>query len=206
MLQQKKWVFSGLCLALLVSVIAGQLFSIPEKNFELMQRPVSQEYFQLSRGSAHTPLTIQDLKDHWTLVAVGYTSCPDICPLTLSHLREIYPILTEKLPNFQVLFISVDPQRDTSNKLQEYLRFFHPEFLWASASHDILYPLTQELGLHYAITSDADRNSHYYVDHSTSLALINPQGEVRARFTPKDPSQDTRVPLEELLKGIEEVI
>ena len=188
--KQKKWLLSGglfMCV-LTLSIIIWRNSSTPDKTVELMQKYLRKP---VSSSQKQTCLSPHRSAKSLDFSAIGYTSCPDICPLTLSHLRDIYPILSEKLPNFQVLFISVDPHRDTPEKLGEYLNFFHPEFLFASASHDILYPMTQELGLQYAITQ-ANESNNYYVDHTASLALISPEAEMRARFTPVDPTQDTR--------------
>jgi protein SCO1/2 len=130
------------------------------------------------------------LKDKWSLVFFGYTSCPDVCPITLQNINFIYNELTSIANNSQVLLVSVDPQRDSVEKLAQYISFFNPKFKALRAEHDVLFPFARSLGLMYSITQEpqdvqsqsADR---YWVDHSASIVLINPKGKVAAIFRPE---------------------
>ncbi|WP_133408444.1 SCO family protein [Parashewanella tropica] len=123
----------------------------------------------------------QSLQGKWTLVFVGFTSCPDICPTTMGKLSAAYPKLSQKHP-FQVLFLSVDPQRDTVTKLKDYMDFFNPQFVAATGEHKQLVPLTRNLGMAYTINGDGE---DYLVDHSASMTLISPQGQRIAIIKPK---------------------
>ena len=126
-----------------------------------------------------------DLLGHWTLTFVGYTYCPDICPTTLAELNGIYPQL-QQLPAdspLQVLFISVDPKRDSVARLNEYVTYFNQDFIAATAGHDVLFPLVRAMGMMYGI-SESTENDDYLVDHSASIVVINPQGQVIGRFKP----------------------
>ncbi|MFT2092172.1 SCO family protein [Paraglaciecola sp. 2405UD69-4] len=130
-------------------------------------------------------LTIADLKDHWSLVFVGYTYCPDICPTTLAELKGIYPEL-QKIPTdkpLQVIFISVDPNRDSTERLNEYINFFDPDFIAATAEHVQLFPFVRAMGMMYSMTESTD-NPNYLVDHSSSVVVINPSAQVIGRFKP----------------------
>jgi len=118
----------------------------------------------------------------WNLVFLGYTSCPDICPLTLAKLNAVHKALNEQYP-LQIWFLSVDPKRDTADKRKAYIDYFNPEFLAVSGEHKDLFPLVRELGLIYAI-SDSDEQE-YAVDHSASVALVDSRGAVRAIFKPE---------------------
>ncbi len=206
-LDQKKKIhffLSGLIIIILTFILFKWWESTHTKSlFKVLNAPLPQASFPLVRGAHSQPsvFKFQDLLSHWTLVLIGYTSCPDICPYTLAHLREIYPQLQKQLPDFQVLFISIDPHRDHPQQLHDYLQFFHPEFISVTASHEALYPLTQVLDLHYALT-DSERKQSYFVDHSTSMTLVDPNGVARIQFTPQDPTQDTRIPLQQMIKGI----
>lgn len=125
------------------------------------------------------------LADKWTLAFVGYTFCPDICPTTLAELKRIYPTLKELNGDnpIQVLFLSVDPARDTQPRLLEYVNFFNEEFIAASGEHKELFPLVRSMGMMYSIADDTS-NPNYLVDHSASVVVINPQGQVMGRFKP----------------------
>jgi protein SCO1/2 len=128
------------------------------------------------------------LQDKWSLIFFGYTSCPDICPTTLQNLNFIYEDLITIANNSQVLLVSVDPKRDTQERLAQYITYFNPDFKALRAEHDVLFPFSRNLGLMYAIT-DKDGNTSneddYWVDHSASLVLINPEGKIEAIFKPE---------------------
>ncbi|GAB3014472.1 SCO family protein [Bowmanella dokdonensis] len=123
------------------------------------------------------------LRGKWTLAFTGYTFCPDICPTTLAELKGIYPQLQQISPDIQVLFLSVDPNRDTTERLLEYVNFFEPAFIAATAEHKELFPFVRSLGMMYAMSESTD-NPDYLVDHSSSLTIINPQAQVVGRFKP----------------------
>ncbi|MBO1254792.1 SCO family protein [Alteromonas sp. 5E99-2] len=129
------------------------------------------------------PFTEKELKGHWTLAFLGYTSCPDVCPLTLSALEDIYPQLVSALPNesVQILFVAVDPKRDTSERLFEYINYFNSEFIAVSAPHESLFPVVRNMRMMYALTEEQDK-PYYFVDHSASITLIDPSARVIGRF------------------------
>lgn len=130
--------------------------------------------------------TQEDLQNKWTLAFVGYTFCPDICPSTLAELNRIYPELkqAEGEHPVQILFMSVDPKRDNVARLNEYIQFFNPEFIAASAKHKVLFPLVRSMGMMYAI-EDSTETENYLVGHSGAVVIINPQGQVIGRFKPQ---------------------
>ena len=121
----------------------------------------------------------------WTLAFLGFTWCPDVCPTTLAELKRIYPALqsmAEGMP-VKILFISVDPQRDSIPRLKEYINFFNPEFTAATAEHAVLFPLVRSMGMAYAIADSTD-NPDYLIDHSASVVVVNPDGNMVGRFKP----------------------
>tara|TARA_R110001599_G_scaffold85738_2_gene229918 strand:+ start:37234 stop:37869 length:636 start_codon:yes stop_codon:yes gene_type:complete len=130
-------------------------------------------------------LTNKNLQQQWTLVFVGYTFCPDICPTTLADLSSIYPQLQSIDSQYpiKVAFISVDPARDTTERLAEYIDFFEPDFIAATGQHADLFPLVRAMGMMYSNSQSTD-DPNYLVDHSSSVVLINPQGNVIGRFKP----------------------
>jgi len=144
------------------------------------------------------PMTNDDLIGQWTLAFVGYTFCPDICPTTLAALNQAYPKIiatagastadfaadtTDPQP-IKVWFLSVDPKRDTIERLAEYVGFFNPEFIAATAEHKQLYPLVRSMGMMYSMSQSTD-DPNYLVDHSGSVVVINPLGQVIGRFKPQ---------------------
>lgn len=130
------------------------------------------------------PVNRERLYGHWTLAFVGYTSCPDICPLTLAKLAGVQPELAAMVEQpLAIWFISVDPKRDTPEQINRYVTYFEqPNLLGMTAGHDQLFPFVRQLGLMYAISSTTEQS--YLVDHSASIVLINPQGQLVAMFKP----------------------
>ena len=127
--------------------------------------------------------TNEQLKGKWSWLFFGYTSCPDVCPTTLQELNFVYDEL-KAISDTQVLLVSVDPQRDTVEKLSQYIAYFNQEFVALRGDHSALYPFARNLGLMYAIADDG-RHDSYLVDHSASIVLVNPKGKIAAIFKPQ---------------------
>ena len=133
------------------------------------------------------------LYGQWTLAFVGYTYCPDICPLTLAKLAGVQPELAAMVEQpLRVWFISVDPKRDNTEQLHNYVSYFEQEnVLGMTAGHEQLFPFVRQLGLMYALSSTTAED--YLVDHSASVVLINPRGQLVAMFKP--PMQPGELPV-----------
>lgn len=133
--------------------------------------------------SANGPLTADSLKGHWTLVFIGFTHCPDVCPTALTDLAKAQKLWAEaKLPNTpRVLFVSIDPERDTPAGIAEYAAFFHPDTLTATAAEPQLGAFTRDLGLVYMKVPQGDS---YTMDHSATLVLLNPKAEFAGLIRP----------------------
>lgn len=136
---------------------------------------------RLSDGSVATAAT---LRGHWTVVFLGFTHCPDVCPTTLAELAKAQK-QWQQLPAAirpRLLFVSVDPERDTAAKVGEYAHYFHPQTLAASADPAQLAGFAQALGLVYMKVPMA--NGDYTMDHSATLVLIDPQGRQAGLIRP----------------------
>jgi protein SCO1/2 len=146
-------------------------------------------------------VTEQALKGNWTLLFLGYTSCPDICPMTLAKLTQVEQQLNTA-HSLAVWFVSVDPKRDTVDKRKLYIDYFNPSFKAVSGDHRNLFPFVRNLGLVYAMHDNGDGQS-YLVDHSASVALVDPNGAVRAIFKPE--FAKGKVPIINIKKMIEDL-
>jgi len=178
----------------LISISAGAVGFHFIKQAKQLPAPESALYYQQARPISAFNLTDElgqpfsntQLQDKWSLVFFGYTSCPDVCPTTLQNLNFIYEDLISIADNSQVLLVSVDPKRDTTDKLAQYIAYFNNDFKALRAEHDVLFPFSRSLGLMYAITSkEGEGTESYWVDHSASLVLINPAGKISAIFKPE---------------------
>ena len=139
--------------------------------------------FHLTTQS-QTPFTRADLQHRWTLLFFGYTSCPDVCPTTLAFMSQLEKSLAD-LPQAerpQVVFVSVDSERDSPEKVGEYVKFFNPAFTGATGSKDEIDTVTKAFTVPYSVTRTADGS--YAVDHSATMFLVNPAAQLQALFTP----------------------
>jgi protein SCO1/2 len=132
------------------------------------------------------------LDGHWSFLMFGYTSCPDVCPMTLVNFRDAREIVAKAdddggLANTQFVFVSVDPERDTPERLARFVPYFHSDFIGATGDPDDLGVLTGALGIYHA-KAEGGGETEYLVDHTTSAMLIDPQRQLRAIFpAPHEP-------------------
>ena len=121
-------------------------------------------------------LTPQSLAGHWTLVFLGFTHCPDVCPTTLAELakaQKLWRTMPEAIRP-RLLFVSVDPERDTPKRVADYARYFDPDTLTATAAAKPLADFASIMGLVYMKVPLPDGD--YSMDHSATLVLLDPQG------------------------------
>lgn len=134
---------------------------------------------------------LQDLTGHWTLMFFGFTHCAQVCPDTLGVIGKVYPQLHTTFPNLQVVLISVDPARDTTDALKQYTNTFNKDFLAATGKINEVRKLQSQLGIY----SEQDNNSssNYQIQHTPSILLINPKGQwaglIKYGLTPSQFSQ-----------------
>lgn len=130
------------------------------------------------------PFGLQQLSGKWSFVFLGYLSCPDICPMTMAKFSRMLPDLKTIDDDTQVIFVSADPKRDTTDSIAQYVDYFHPDIIGVRAEHTNLFPFVRNLGLMYSVPSQ-DEEENYAVDHSASVILINPDGQIAAIFKPE---------------------
>lgn len=119
----------------------------------------------------------------WRIVNTGYLSCPDICPINLSllsNLKEQWDQQAGVTP-FEVVHITFDPKRDTPDLLKRYLEFVNPSFYGLTGAVENIRQLTQQLNMVF-IYEQPDEQGNYFVTHSDSMAVINPQGQYVGLF------------------------
>lgn len=131
--------------------------------------------------------TLNNLQGHWSVLFVGYTQCPDVCPAALSVLKQVHQLMTQRsLQMPEVVFISIDPQRDTSHLLGEYVAYFNKDFIGVSGELAQLKNITRQLSVSFAKAPGSNGSmdgDDYLMDHSSSFLLINPQGKLQSFLT-----------------------
>jgi protein SCO1/2 len=154
--------------------------------------------FSLLRDNGQ-PYTLASLQGHWTLIFPGFTYCPDVCPTTLAFLKTLNAKLATTGNKLDVVFVSVDPARDTPERLATYVHFFSPDFTGVTAQEPELGRFTQMLGIAYAKVPGADAQT-YTMDHTAALILVDPQARITAYFTPPHKLDDMSADLATLMK------
>ena len=122
---------------------------------------------------------LSELRGKATLIFFGFVNCPDICPTTLHELKRVYEALTpQEQGKVQVLMISVDPERDTPERLARYIPFFNPEFLGLTGTPGQIADVAKNYGVFYQKT-EATSPTEYEVAHTASVFLLDPKGRLR---------------------------
>ncbi|HEY4529612.1 MAG TPA: SCO family protein [Luteimonas sp.] len=151
------------------------------RTVRLFPQPRELPPFALQQSDG-TQLVPGELHGHWTLVFLGFTHCPDVCPTTLSDLsraqREWEALPEARRP--RVLFVSVDPERDTPDRIGEYAAFFHGDTLAATADIPSLEAFARSLSLVFMKVPGPDGapEDAYTIDHSAALALLDTEGRM----------------------------
>jgi len=142
-----------------------------------LPRPLPQFHLKDLSGA---DFDLERLRGHPTLLFFGFTNCPDVCPTTLATLAQVQR--AQPLPGSQVLFISIDPERDSAASLQVYLGAFNNRFVGARGDAAALAPLLKNLGA-IAVRENLPDGS-YTMDHSATLYLLDTRGRLMAVFSP----------------------
>jgi len=127
------------------------------------------------------PFSRAQLLGRWTLVFFGFTHCPDICPTTMVELADLKSQLANtEAEATQVVMVSVDPARDTPERLSEYVPYFHPEFLGVTGDFTAILSFAQRLNAPFRKLSEPDGD--YQMEHTANVVLMNPRGDYHGFF------------------------
>jgi protein SCO1/2 len=168
--------------AVLVGVLLARMLgatSVPLESGTWLPQPRTLPQFHLQDLSG-ADFNLERLRGHPTLLFFGFTNCPDVCPTTLATLAQVQR--APPLPGTQVLFITIDPERDSAASLQVYLGAFNNSFVGARGNAAALAPLLKNLGA-IAVRENLPDGS-YTMDHSATLYLLDTRGRLVAVFSP----------------------
>lgn len=125
------------------------------------------------------PVSLSDYKGKVVALYIGYASCPDVCPTALAVMTQAFKGLNEQeKENVAGLFISVDPDRDTPEKLEAYVKFFSPMLTGVTGKKSDIDQVVKQYGSFYRIVEMNDSAMGYAVDHSSRIYLINTKGKL----------------------------
>tara|TARA_B100001564_G_scaffold356252_1_gene370051 strand:- start:4741 stop:5328 length:588 start_codon:yes stop_codon:yes gene_type:complete len=169
-----------LSLSIIATFILGCSSKSPEYS-TVLTKPIKLDEFMLTADD-DSVFSNQSLKDKWSLLFFGYTHCPDVCPLTLHQLAQANKELAYKLDSTpDIIMVSVDPDRDTSEILQKYVRSFGENVSGVTGKNEELDKLTSQLGIFY--NANKHEGENYSVNHSAAVILINKNAEFHAVFS-----------------------
>ena len=183
-------------LALILGIAAYQLWARAQAPYvfhgTVLNQPRSMPEYVLE-GSEGYPIDTQHLQGHWTFLFMGFSHCASVCPLTMAELAKMSGLLSQHsdLPMPWVVMVTLDPKRDSLDRMHDYVRSFDSHFLGARGSEEEVKKLAQYLGIAYTqVESKVKSHSQdYSIEHSGAIMLLNPNGELVAFFTPPHHAQ-----------------
>ena len=185
----KATIFSLLAVAV-ISVLLGIL--LQQKESKLHYNPQLAAGTYLSARKALQPFKLvtdngkvfskKNLSGRWTLLFFGFTRCPNICPMTLTKINQAYQLLEQQdneiLP--QVVFVSVDPARDSAETIKRYVQSFNTAFIGATGSEAELHKLTKQVGVAYMKAIKSGEEGNYQIEHTGAIFVVDPSSSVAA--------------------------
>ena len=125
------------------------------------------------------PLSLSDLRGKVVLIFFGYTSCPDVCPVSLARIDSCFSEMSSKeLEQVRALFITLDPERDTVDRLRQYTGYFHPNIIGLRDEVETIRSVTDRYGIEFSKTIRPESALGYSISHSTDILLLDPNGQL----------------------------
>jgi protein SCO1/2 len=176
------WSVAGLVIVGLLTLLGLRYLGTFDYTFQgsLIEPPMSAYDFELPHGDADT-FRLSDHRGQVVLIFFGYSNCPDFCPTTLADFNRIATELGDQAKDVTFVFVTVDPDRDTPEKVAAYASGFNPNFYGLSGTQTELEPILDAYFV-YASISNVETADGYLVDHSTRTIVIDKAGEFRATF------------------------
>lgn len=185
-----RWTIAGVLLFMIIVVASfihrvgePRIMSVAETRANglfLFDTPRDPGTFSLTDHHG-MPFSRDDLMNHWTLIFFGFTHCPDICPTTLVELAELKAqLVNTEAHDAHVVMLTVDPARDTPERLADYVPFFHPDFLGVTGQFADILSFAQRLNAPFRKVSEP--GGEYQMEHSANVMLMNPRGDYHGFF------------------------
>lgn len=182
-----------------IALIAGFALARPYtfRGSEIDPPVPAHDFSLLTAGD--TSFRLSDQKGKIVLIFFGYTTCPDICPATLGEFKQVSDRLGRDAEEVRFVFITVDPERDTPERISQYVHNFDPAFIGVTGTESDLEPVWKNYGVYRAI-SKQDSAVGYLVDHSTRAYLVDPDGNLRLTYSFGTPVDDILQDVRYLIK------
>ena len=199
---RNKWLLLALG-ALLVGLLLGwAIVAILDASYTyhgtVIQSPDPAHNFTLT-GPDGGPVSLEDYRGQAVMLYFGYTFCPDVCPATLVELAKARQLLGKDADKLQVIMVTVDPMRDTSEKLEKYATHFDPSFLGLTGSEDEIAAAATPYGIYYQ-KQDGSEATGYLMDHTASVIVVDPDGHLRLIYPFGTPGEDIAEDISHLVR------
>jgi protein SCO1/2 len=179
-------------LLVLIGVVMAAVLLIPKKDTfrgTLYDPALPAPEISLVRDNGSN-FRLSELRGDVVLLFFGYTSCPDVCPTTLSDLHKVSDEMGNAVDQVKVVFVTVDPDRDTPEAIQKYVSIFNPSFIGLSGTEQALEPVWKEYGVYREIDKETSTATGYLVTHSARVYVIDPDGNLRLSYSYGTPADD----------------
>ena len=171
------WVVAAIVGALLFVVVGFFLLRPYQYHGLLLESPKPAADFTLA-GAGGKEVKLSDYRGKLVVLYYGYTFCPDVCPTTLAEVTKAVRALGKKAEDVQVIMVTVDPERDTPERLAEYMAFFNPSFVGLSGTPDQIAEAATPFGIYYQ-KNEGTPASGYLVDHTATVNVLDREGRMR---------------------------
>jgi protein SCO1/2 len=182
---------------ILTAMLIGCANSDPHYNLKNISGLVSPLEFRLTDQDGQ-PVTAADYRNDLVVLYFGYTRCPDECPTTLAMLAHALRTLGPQASQVRILFVTVDPHRDTTAVLKRYVNNFGPQFVGLRPDQDELTALSKRYRIAYHYEKP-DKDGNYEVDHSSAVFIFDRNGRARLLALSDNTSQQVASDLHRLL-------
>jgi protein SCO1/2 len=125
------------------------------------------------------PLSLSDLRGKVVLIFFGYTACPDVCPISLARIHSCFSAMSaEELDRVRALFITLDPEHDTLDRLQKYTGYLHPNIIGLRDDVETIRSVTDQYGIKFSKILSPESAIGYSISHSTDILLLDSRGKI----------------------------
>ncbi len=186
--------FVSLLLAAFVLIACGS----PSFKGSPLDEPVAVSDFELTDHQGQR-FRLSDQRGHVVLLFFGYTACPDVCPTTLATWRRVHEELGDDATRVRFVFITVDPERDTPERLGLHVTAFNPEFVGLTGSADELEAVYEAFGIFHQRDELPESALGYVISHTATTFILDGEGVWRLRETYGTPAEDIVHDVKELL-------
>lgn len=200
---RRNWVPTLAAAALLVLVLAGLSACdrlMPSRSFKAVDITGADYARRLDLPDIEGKLrTLSDFRGKLVVVFFGFTQCPDVCPTTLAKMSEVMKLLGDASGKVQVIFVTVDPERDTAQVLREYVGVFDPGFIALRGNAEQLTAVRKEFRLIVQKNAGATPTS-YTIDHTAASYVFDTEGRPRLYVRHEATAADIAADLRQLLQ------